>query len=159
MIARVAPGAKEHLSMGQRFGEVVSVAVLLALLAFFRNHMTMQTGFFTSTFGTWEQLSLFVPLIASLAAPMVRAVVGWRNPGRPFEIVTYLLEAIGSFWLLRIFPFDFTHLGDALPNGLHFLLAWVPDWLGRAALVLQVALSLVMVVVTTWQFTAARTQR
>ncbi len=46
---------------------------------------------------------------------------------------------IGSVALLRVFPFDFTHLADALTGGLRFLFAWVPDWLGRVALALQVA--------------------
>jgi hypothetical protein len=147
---------KDHLTMGQRVGEVISVACMLVVIAFFSHHLTLGTGFFTTAFGPWEQLCLFVPLVASLAAPMTHAVVGWRNPARPFEIATDLLLVIGSFWLLRVFPFDFTHLADALPSALRFLLAWVPDWLGRAVLALQVALGLIMAVVTTWQFAAGR---
>lgn len=149
----------EQLTPGQRVGEVISVVTIVLMTAFFSAHLSAGTGFFTPAFGLWLQLCLFVPLVASLAAPLTRALGGQRNPARPFEIATDVLMVIGSFALWRVFLFDFTHLADALPGGLRFLLAWVPDWLGRVALALEVAVGLILAVVTTWQYLAVRRRR
>jgi hypothetical protein len=46
---------------------------------------------------------------------------------------------MAALWLLRVFPFDFTHLADVLSVNLRFSLAWVSDEIGRIVLLLQVS--------------------
>jgi hypothetical protein len=91
-------------------------------------------------------------MLLGLAAPTVRLLVGRRNPARPFEIVTDVFMVIGAIWLLRVFPFDFSHLGDALPGNLPALLNWVPNWLGKVGLALQIVGGVIALIVTTAQF-------
>jgi hypothetical protein len=143
---------KEHLNPAQRAGEVISLAVMGLVIAYFWQLWTMQSGFFTSAFGPWEQIWFFGPMVLGLAAPLVRLVTGRRNPARPCEIATDLAVIIGALWLLRVFPFDFTHLGDALPGDLPTLFTWVPDWAGRVILVLQAFGGAIALLVTTGQF-------
>lgn len=139
---------KEYLSIGQRVGEVIGIAAMLVVIAFFINHLRLDTGFFTSAFGPLEMLCLFVPLVLSLTGPIARVVTGRRNPARPFDIATNALLALGSLWLLIVFPFDFTRLADALPSNLQFLLGWVTDWMGKVVLILQVVVGAAMVAIT-----------
>ena len=143
---------REYLSPGQRFGEVIALAVLAVIIDYFWQLWQMEAGFFTAAFGPWEQFWFFGPMVVSLAAPLVRLLVGRRNPARPFEIATDVLMVIGAVWLLRVFPFDFSHIGGALPGSLPTLFAWVPKWLGRWVLVLQLVGGTIAVVVTAWHF-------
>jgi hypothetical protein len=45
--------------------------------------------------------------------------------------VTRLCADLAALWLLRVFPFDFTHLADGLTRELRFMLAWKSAVLGR----------------------------
>ncbi len=107
---------RELLSLPQRVAEPFFSAIALFILGgFFVAHQLLQTGFFTDRFGPVEMLCLYGPLILSLAAPLARALSGQRNPARPIEVATHLCAALAGLWLLRVFPFDFTHLADVLP--------------------------------------------
>jgi hypothetical protein len=143
------------LTLSQRFGEVVSVIIMALIIGYFWRLWTLDVGFFTSAFQPPEQFWFFAPMLLGLAAPTVRLLVGRRNPARPFEIVTDVFMVIGAIWLLRVFPFDFSHLGDALPGNLPALLNWVPDWLGKMGLALQIVGGVIALIVTTVQFIRA----
>jgi hypothetical protein len=56
--------------------------------------------------------------------------------------------ALATLWLLRVFPFDFTHLADALPTGLQFTVAWVNDDIGKIALLLQAVVGVLAALIT-----------
>jgi hypothetical protein len=144
---------KERLTPAQRFGEVVSLIITALILGYFWRLWTIDAGFFTSAFGPPEQFWFFGPMIASLAAPLVRILAGRRNPARPCELVTDVLMVMGAIWLLRVFPFDFSHLGDALPGNLPALLNWVPNWLGKVGLALQLVGGAIGAIAATVQFT------
>jgi hypothetical protein len=144
---------KEYMTPSQRFGEVISLIISGLIIGYFLRLWTIDAGFFTSAFGPPEQYWFFGPMILSLAAPLVRMLVGRRNPARPFEMVTDVLMALGAIWLLRVFPFDFSHLGDALPGNLPALLNWVPNWLGRVGLALQLVGGIIGAIAATVQFT------
>jgi hypothetical protein len=146
---------KEYLTPAQRFGEVISLIITALIIGYFWRLWTIDAGFFTSAFGPPEQFWFFGPMLLSLAAPLVRMLVGRRNPARPFEIVTDVLMALGAIWLLRVFPFDFSHLGDALPGNLPALLNWVPNWLGKVGLALQLVGGAIGAIAATVQFTRA----
>jgi hypothetical protein len=146
----------EVLSPAQRLIELMlSVVATTFLLSFFAYHQVAGTGFFTARFGAFEMLCFYVPIMLSLVAPMARAVSGRRNSARPLEAFASLCTMLAALWLLHVFPFSFTHLADALPGALRFLLAWVNDGIGRFALVLQVvigaiaALAMMLVYVVT----------
>ncbi len=136
MSAPVGRKDRENLTVGQRFGEFVTMVITFLFFGFFAYHQQANTGFFTAKFGSQEMFCFYGPMLLSLAAPATRAVTGLRNPARPLEVATNLFTAIGALWLLTVFPLDFTHLADALPSGIRFLLAWVNNDIGRIPIIL-----------------------
>lgn len=146
----------ETLSPLQRGLELGIVLSMLLLLAFLVYHQVANTGFYTASFGPLEMLCLYGPILVALIAPTVRALTGRRNSARPFEIGDSVFLTLGSLWLLIVFPFSFPHLADALPGFLRFILAWVPDDIGRLLLILQVIISPISAGLTAIRFFAVR---
>lgn len=126
------------LTAGQRIGAILGVIGMLLLLGFFVLHQTGQTGFFNEKFGTLEMLLLYVPIGLSILNFGVQVVTGRQHPARPFEAASGLLLGLAAIWFLIHFPFEFSRLGDVLPQGLRFLLGWVTNDLGKIPLVIQV---------------------
>ncbi len=147
---------KEVLTTPQRWGEFISIIVMLLLCGFFVYHQVAHTGFFTAKFGAVEMFCLYVPILLSLAAPVVRAVTGHRNPARPFEVATNVFLAIAALWLLMVFPFNFSHLADALPGAIRFVLAWITNDIGKVVLILQVIVGTIWAFVTTMKYLSVR---
>jgi hypothetical protein len=143
---------REYLNPAQRFGELVALVLMMLPISFFVYHLAANTGFFTSAFGPLERLLFFGPMVLTMAAPMVRAVVGRRNHARPLEVATNLFLGIAAIWLLNVFPFDFSHFPDALPSGIRFLFAWVNNEIGRMVLVIQLIVCPIAAILTAWQY-------
>ena len=135
--------------MTQRVIEpIISMVGVVLLTSFFAYHQVAQTGFFTAQFGALEMLCLYGPILLSLIAPFARAVSGRRTPARPLEALTDVCMALAAIWLLRVFPFDFAHLADALPAPLRFSAAWVNDEIGRIVLLLQMVVGTLAALIT-----------
>ncbi len=147
---------KEVLTAAQRGGELISVIVILLVFGFFAYHQVAHTGFFTAKFGAEEMVCLYGPILLSLAAPIVRAGTGRRNPARPFEVVTNVFLALAALWLLLVFPFNFAHLADVLPGALHFVLAWITNEIGKVVLILQIIVGTIWALVTTVKYLSVR---
>ncbi len=147
---------KEVLTTSQRWAELISVVVMLLLFGFFAYHQVAKTGFFTAKFGAVEMFCLYGPILLSLAAPVARALNGRRNPARPLEVATDLFLAIAALWLLMVFPFDFSHLADALPAAIRFVLAWVTNDIGKVVLILQVIVGPISAFLTTRKYLSVR---
>jgi hypothetical protein len=149
---------KETLTVSQRWTGLLIIAGMLVLFGYLLLHQIEHTGFFTSKFGMWERLALYGPIFISLIAPIVRAVTGQQNSGRPFEAMTNLSLAIGSFWLWIIFPFDFVHLADTLPEALRFVIAWMSNDIGKILLMLQWIVMPVTALFTILKYLSVRRQ-
>ncbi len=147
---------KEVLTTGQRWVELISVVAMLLLFGFFVYHQVAHTGFFTAKFGAVEMFCLYGPILVSLAAPVVRAVNGRRNPARPLDVATYLFLAIAALWLLMVFPFNFSHLADALPATIRFILSWITNDIGKVILILQVIIGPISAFLTTRAYLSFR---
>jgi hypothetical protein len=149
---------KELLTPAQRWLEASIVVAMLLLLAFLVYHQQANTGFFTAGFGALEMFCLYGPILLALIAPLIRAVTGRRNPARPFDAAARLFLALGSLWLLIVFPFDFSHLADALPGAFRFVLAWVTNAVGRIPLILQIITGPISAILITWKYISVRRQ-
>lgn len=156
MNARTPKADNEALSISQRWLEASFDIPMLLLFGFFAYHQLRQTGFFTARFGPVEMICLYGPIVVSLVAPIVRAVAGRRNPARPLDIATYMSLALGSLWLLIVFPFDFSHLADVLPGAIRFVIAWITNDIGRLVLALQVFIGPVSSLLTAWRYLPIR---
>ena len=129
---------KDILRPAQRVGELFAVGVVLLLFGFFIYHQAADTGFFTEEFGAVEMFLLYGPLILSILPPFIRAFYGQRNLARPVEVVSNLFVAVAAMWYLFIvFPFEFAHLPDPLPDGLQPIISWIDNDIGKIMLALQ----------------------
>lgn len=54
--------------------------------------------------------------------------------------------AFSFVWLLVVFPFDFNHFADVLPESLRFLLQWITNDIGWALLLIGAILMAVAAV-------------
>ncbi len=107
-------------------------------------------------FGGFERFCFFVPMLLGVSAPAVRVWTGHRNPARPFEVITDLAQALGAVWLLIVFPFDFAHLTDTLPEGIRFLLSWVTDGVGKVIFLLEILFMPIAAVVSGMKYLSFR---
>jgi hypothetical protein len=126
----------DALKMSDRGGEVAAVVALLLMTGFFVYHQISQTGFFTSDFGLRETVLFYAPVPTGIATSLLKAATGRKNVARPVEMVSSALMMIAGFWLFTIYPFEASHLGDALPLSLGFLLSWIPNTVLKALLLL-----------------------
>ena len=125
--ARHAEGEakKDSIPFSERAGgTVASFLATLLFLGFFVVHQTSSTGFFTSKFGPAETFLLYAPALFGLVMAVAKGFVGRKNMLRPFDILDMVLSTVTLVWLFVVFPFDFSHLADVLPNSLRFLLLW-----------------------------------
>lgn len=147
---------KDRLRLGERAGEVVGIIVIALFVLFFRENQIQNTGFFTSKFGPTESFLFYGSAMFGVVTGVARALVGRRNPVRPLEVFGALLWASASYWLLQVFPFNFSHLPDLLPEAVRFVLWWLTDEVARLLLVIGVIAGIVQAVYTSWLFFAVR---
>lgn len=143
---------KGILTPPERLGQLVIVGMMVLLTGFFVYHQYTHTGFFTDKFGTWEMLALYGPILLGMAAPLSRGLNGHRNPARPLEALGSLALALGSLWLLVVFPFDYAHLADPLPQVSRFVMSWITDNIGRLLLILQIIIGPIAALLQMWKF-------
>jgi hypothetical protein len=123
---------RDHEKPGERFGELFATVLILLVTLYFIYSQVLQTGFFTSSFGSVEMFLFYAPVPLGIGVNTIRLTTGRRNPARPLETLDAILIAVAGLWLFVVFPFNFAHLADLLPNFLQFLLSWIPNYLGRA---------------------------
>jgi hypothetical protein len=99
---------------------------------------TSSTGFFTSKFGPAEIFLLYVPAVFNVVTTAAKVVVGRKNMLRPFEAFQLGLGVVGGVWLFVVFPFDFSHLADVLPNFLQFLLLWISNDVAKVLMAIAI---------------------
>jgi len=156
MQTSVEKDGNEILTPLQRWTGLATVVAMLLVLGFFAFHQLAGTGFFVATFGSWEMVCLYGPILVSFAAPIIRALSGRKNPARPFEVATNLSLALGSLWLVIVFPFNFSHLADVLPDAIRFIFSWITNDIGKAVLILQVIIGTVAALLTTFKYLSVR---
>ncbi len=137
-----AEAKKDIPSFSKRVGEGVGAGILVILFyVFYVVPQTSSTGFFTSKFGLAETFLLYVPAVFNVVTTAAKVVVSRKNVLRPFEAFQLGLGAVAGIWLFVVFPFDFSHLTDVLPNFLRFLLLWISNDVAKVLLPIGIILS------------------
>ncbi len=136
------------LSPLRRWSGLYTVGLMILLLLFFAIHQRRDTGFFTSQFGTAEMVALYLPILVSMAAPILRAILGRAEPARLVEAISDVCIALGSLWLRYTFPFNFAHIADIFPPTIHFAFTWINDNIGRLILLLQIIIGFISALAT-----------
>lgn len=149
---------RDWMSIPERLGELFGLVISLLILLFFVENQIQNTGFFTSAFGSYEQVAFYGPWVLGLGVMLLRASFGRRNPVRPLEALQDLFLAVSAFWLLSVFPFQFSHLPDLLPHAVHFIFSWINNEVGALALVLVGIGGLVGAVYTSFRYLTVRSE-
>lgn len=79
-----------------------------------------------------------------------------RNGLGPFDALNALFLAVAAFWLLNVWPFDFTRLGDLFPSTIQFMFAWLRNWMGQGLFLLAGVASLFNFVYTSALYASVR---
>lgn len=113
---------------------VISMVGTLLVL-FYIAHQTGSTGFFTAEFGPLEMFLLYGSLFYWILT-CVFLLLGLKHPSRALDTYGGLIFVTITFaWLLIVFPFEFAHVADVLPDSLRFLLQWISNNIARVLMV------------------------
>ncbi len=145
--SRSKPDQPAMTSM-RRWSGLYTIGLILLVLIFFAIHQWRHTAFLTYRFGPAERIALYLPIVFSMAAPLMRTIQGKTNPARFLEAISDILLAAGSTWLLVTFPFSFAHFADIFPANLQPAFGWITDSVGRVILGLQIAIAAISVLTT-----------
>ncbi len=128
--------SKDRMSAGERAGELFGLLISALVLLFFVENQLRGTGFFTSKFGPLEELAFYGPWAVGALVSVAGAAYGKRNAVRPLVILESGVLVVSAFWLLSVFPFDFSHLPDLLPGAIKPAFFWSTNTVGRLVLLL-----------------------
>lgn len=144
---RAKAEADKGIPLNDRVFGVVIVAVSILIMIYFISHQLGSTGFFNSKFGTLEMVMLYGNLTAWAITGTLEGILGKRLLSRLFDSFGGIIfMAISMAWLLVVFPFDFVHFADLMPEFLRFLLQWISNDIAQGLLVIGVILMVVAAV-------------
>ena len=124
---RFSKTAKEELSHEIASDDKTASVFLIVVNALFSLylilHQTGNTGFFEPTFGTLDMIMLYgIPIYWITTSILI--LIGQKHPSRDLDSYGGLFFATFAIgWLIGVFPFDFTHFANVLPDFLRFLCA------------------------------------
>ncbi|UCD96463.1 MAG: hypothetical protein JSV35_08260 [Candidatus Bathyarchaeota archaeon] len=137
--SRARTEADKGVPTNERASGVALFLVGVFLGLYFMLHQVWSTGFFTARFGMLEMFLLYGSLIAWLITSGLEGIFGQRLLSRLFDVFGGILFiAISFIWLLAIFPFEFIHFADVLPDFLRFLVQWMSNDIARGLMVIGI---------------------
>jgi hypothetical protein len=139
---------RDRIPNSERFGQVVSIACAIIVLAFVVVHQTRPTGFFTDEFGTGDSALLYLMILVGIIPALIRLLLGTRNAARPADAFSLALFFVGGLYFLLTWPFDFAYFADPLPHSLEFLIDWVSADLAKVLTGIGVVVSPIVSVIT-----------
>ena len=134
---------KDVMKLSERAGEIIGIFCILMLLIFFITHQTSATGFFTTKFGQLEQFLFYGSLLFGIIPNIGKMIIGRKNAIRPLEAFGAIFSGIALLWLLHVFPFDFTHLTDVLPEILRLITIWISNDIAKIFMIIGIVGSFV----------------
>ena len=140
---RAKTAAEEPLPRNERVFGIGIVIVSVLMILFFSAHQTQSTGFFTSKFKALEMLFLYGFWIFWITTAGLESILSQRLLSRIVDTFGGVIFAtISIALLLVIFPFDFSHLADVLPESIRFLVQWISNDIAWAIMLVLMILHL-----------------
>jgi len=137
---------REKLGIGERLGNVVGLIIIAAVALVFMDVQAKDQGFFTSGFGTAEQLAFYGSLLFGIVPSVVRAIAGRRNFGRLMDIINSVVFITAWSYLLTVFPFDFPRLWEYLPTAVEAITSWMSNDLVRLFMTMAIIITTIITV-------------
>jgi hypothetical protein len=134
---RAKVAAEEPLPRNERVFGICIVIFCVLMIIFFINHQMNSTGFFTSEFRALETLFFYGFWIFWISTASLESIFNQRLLSRIDDTFGGIIFAVISLIILLIlFPFEFSHFSDALPESLRFLVQWISNDIARVIMVL-----------------------
>lgn len=93
-----------------------------------------------------------------MAGPIARLLTGKRNKSRPAELIASVFWIVASTWFLMVvFPFNFAHFADIVPDFLRFLVSWITNDIARVLIAIGLLGGIVSVGINTVLYIKVRT--
>ncbi|MCW3974949.1 MAG: hypothetical protein NWE86_01745 [Candidatus Bathyarchaeota archaeon] len=137
---------KDIMKVSERAGEVIGIFCILILLVFFITHHISSAGFFTPKFGSLEQFLFYGSLSFGIITSVGKIIVGRKNVIRPLDAFGAIFSGIALLWLLNVFPFNFSHLSDILPDSLRVIIMWISNDIAKILMILGIIVSFIVAV-------------
>ena len=135
--------AEKGIPRGERIVGIAIVVFSVFMVLYFAAHQRQSTGFFTATFGTLEMIALYGYWVYWIVVAGLEGVLGQRFLSRLFDVCGGLIfSGLCIVWLLVVFPFEFAHFADVLPESLRFLVQWISNDIARILMVLGIIVHL-----------------
>lgn len=147
---------RDRLRPSERVGQLIGMVVALMVAVYFAALYTSSSGFFTSKFTTADAVLFFGIAFLGVIPGLVRAVIDHKNVTRPLDVILSISILVAAAWFLSTFPFDFSHLADALPASLRFLVSWIGDGIAKVMMVIAIIASIFIIPYTTLLYLAVR---
>ncbi len=125
---RAKKEAKKSLPRNERVFGIGIVIFCILMIFFFWTHQTQSTGFFTSKFGSLEMVLFYGFWLFWISTASLEAIFSQRLLSRIDDTFGGLIfTTISIALLLILFPFEFSHLSDVLPESIRFLVQWISN--------------------------------
>jgi len=154
--------AEKGIPSGERVTGIAIVVCSVLMVLYCAAHQRQSTGFFTATFGTLEMIALYGYWVYWIVAAGLEGVLGQRLLSRLFDVFGGLIfSGIAIVWLLVVFPFEFAHFADILPDALRFLVQWISNGIARVLMALGIVVHLGAAVFTpiAYKFVSKRSSK
>lgn len=135
---------KDVMKLSERAGEIIGIICTLILLTFFISHNTSSTGFFTPKFGPLEQFLFYGSISFGIISSVGKIIVGRKNAIRPLDAFRSVFSGIALLWLLNVFPFNFSHLSDILPESLRVIITWITNDIAKMFMILGIIINFIV---------------
>ncbi len=148
--SRFSKTVREELSNEIAHDDKVAAVFLIVVNVLFGLYFiflqTVSASFFTPKFGLFEMVMLF-GIFGYWIVTSGLILIGKKHPSRDLDSYGGLFFASFAIGLLTVvFPFDFVHFADALPNTLRFIVQWISNEIAAALLVLLFSIHLIFAV-------------
>ena len=135
--------ADKGIPRGERVFGIALVVINIMMISYFATHQMRSTGFFTESFGTLEMFFIYGYSVFWIISAGLEGVLGLRLLSRLFDVFGgVIFGGICIIWLLAVFPFEFSHFAEALPDSIRFLLGWISNDVARVIMVLGIIVHL-----------------
>jgi len=142
-LSRAKAEADKGIPRGERGFGIALIVINILMILYFATHQMWSTGFFTESFGTLEMFFIYGYSVFWIISAGLEGILGLRLLSRLFDVFGgVIFGGICIIWLLAVFPFEFSHFAEVLPDSIRFLLGWISNDIARVIMVLGIIIHL-----------------
>ncbi len=141
--SRAKEEAEKKLPLNERIFGILIIIFCILMIIFFGIHQIKETGFFTIKFSILEMLFFYGFWIFWITTATLESILNQRLLSRIVDTFGGIIFAtISLAIILIIFPFNFSHIADVLPDFLRFIIGWISNDIAKVIIIILIILHL-----------------